>query len=87
MTLDRAFEQARVLEFVEMHAASYIGNSVAGPSFTMIDHNFSEVLPTSSAFTSRSQFFPEIICIQGFAGHVQAKMQFAENVAKKDITN
>ena len=72
LTLDQAFEQARALELAEVHAASYMGNSISTPSAAMEDHNFPEdALPTSAgSSSSRSQkcffcgndFHPRTVC-------------------------
>lgn len=42
MILDQAFEQTRAPELAEVHAASYVKNSISVPSAAMEDSNFSE---------------------------------------------
>ncbi|GFY53788.1 hypothetical protein TNIN_372261 [Trichonephila inaurata madagascariensis] len=55
MTLDQAFEQARILESTEVHAASYMGSSFPVQSAVMKTEDFSEETVATSAASSSSR--------------------------------
>ncbi|GFW75325.1 hypothetical protein TNCV_4189791 [Trichonephila clavipes] len=55
MTLDQAFEQARILESAEVHTASYMGSSFPVQSAAMKTEDFSEETVATSAASSSSR--------------------------------